>query len=156
MLTVLRDLTYQPWVPDDARPKSARAFRRGLYVLIQRAVFKGKSTTGGHLNPLIKICRKNFEHTTWATFNWDCIFEASFWYSQPYYGPGTPRVNPSLAIKMANWRTGSKKHMLLKLHGGINWWDIDGKITYCEWSSGGSLEQKWDEYDKNEVPSKSV
>lgn len=148
MLTTLRDWEQEPGLPAELRPANLPAFRRKLYVLIERAVFEGKSTRSEHLNPLISICRQKFEHTTWASFNWDCIFESSFWYSQPYLGPGS-RINPSLGIPMANWRPGSSRHLFLKLHGAINWWMISGTLTYLPWSAGGDLAQKWTEFDSN-------
>jgi len=96
MLTILKDWELEPQVPNEAKPKNVENFRRGLKVLIYNAVFEGKSSNGKHLNALIDICRSKFEHTTWASFNWDCIFEASFWYSQPLGA----RRNPALAIAM--------------------------------------------------------
>lgn len=148
MLTIIRDWQKENAVPPELKPKNIQAFRRSLYVLIQQAVFEDKTTRGKHLNPLIDICGKTFKHTTWASFNWDCIFESSFWYSQENYGPGS-RSNPSLAIEIANWRGGTSKHTYLKLHGGINWWLIDDCVTYLQWTGHGELQIKWSEYDKN-------
>lgn len=122
--------------------------RRGLYVVIERAVFEGKSSRGMHLNRLIDVCGKKFEHVTWASFNWDCIFESSFWYLQGPLGAGR-RVNPSLAVKIANWRQGTAQHLLLKLHGAVNWWIVNGVLTYLPWTDGGPLKQKWDDYERN-------
>ena len=93
MLTTLRDWEQEVRLPVDLRPQNVEDFRKGLYVLIEQAVFEGKDTRGEHLNPLIDICREKFDHTTWASFNWDCIFESSFWYSQPRGAPGS-RINP--------------------------------------------------------------
>lgn len=147
MLTVLRD-----WENEASgqcpHPDSVDRLRKGIYILIQRAVFVGKSTRAKHLNPLIEIARECFEYTTWASFNWDCIFESSFYYSQPWEGPGS-RFNPSLAVQIRNWHSGVMKHKFLKLHGGINWWMIDGHLTYLKWSGGGALQMKWDEYSQN-------
>lgn len=138
MLTLLKDWEKEQAIQEKSKPQNILSFRRGLNVLIQKAVFEGKSSNGKHLNPLIEICRKNFEHTTWASFNWDCIFEASFWYSQPYQGRGS-RVNPSLAIDIPNWYSGTSRHTFLKLHGGINWWLIDECVTYLKWTRSGEL-----------------
>jgi hypothetical protein len=146
MLTIIRDWEKEEGVQEKDKPQAVIRFKKGLYVLIQKAVFEGKSTNAGHLNPLIDMCRKNFEHTTWVSFNWDCIFESSFWYSQPYNGPGS-RVNPRLVIDIADWRQGPANHTYLKLHGGINWWLIDNRITYLRWTGHGSLRGKWNEYD---------
>ena len=149
MLTVLKDWERERNIPSDSKPKDIPGFRRGLYVLIQKAVFEGKSSNARHLNSLIDICEKTFEHTTWASFNWDCIFEASFWYRIPWgLGPGT-RNNPKLAISVVDWHTGLQNHLFLKLHGGINWWLIDDKITYLPFTGGGTLREKWDRYDRD-------
>jgi hypothetical protein len=145
MLTILKDWEMDRQLPKELKPKNADTFRKGLKVLIYRAVFENKSSKGKHLNPLIDICRKKFDHTTWASFNWDCIFESSFWYSQPL---GT-RINPKLAIDVQNWHYASNKHTYLKLHGGINWWLIDNQIRYLQWTPGGELQQKWREYESN-------
>jgi hypothetical protein len=123
-------------------------FRESLYVLIQKAVFVDKHTRGRYLNQLIEKMRTTFEHTTWATFNWDCIFESSFWYST-----GTnsmERINPQVAVELADWRGHSSKDLLLKLHGGINWWIINDKLTYLPYSYKGILQEKWIEYEKDE------
>lgn len=147
MLTILKDWEKEDRIDAALKPQNVLEFRQGLYCLIQKAVFEGKSTNGMHLNPLIDLCRRNFNHTTWASFNWDCIFEASFWYSQPR-GAGV-RINPKLAIPVANWQGQSTEHTFLKLHGGINWWLVDDTITYYEFTGGGPLQRKWAEYHRN-------
>lgn len=149
MLTLLKDWERERAIPPDSKPKDGASFRRWLYVLIQKAVFEGKSSNAKHLNSLINICEKTFEHTTWASFNWDCIFEASFWYRTPWgLGPWT-RNNPKLAIPVANWHGGSQNNLFLKLHGGINWWLVDDKITYLPFTGAGPLREKWDKYDND-------
>jgi hypothetical protein len=155
VLTILRDWEKEDRIKEEQRPQSLADFRRKLYVLIQKAVFEGKSTRGTHLNPLIKISRQKFDHITWVSFKWDCIFEAFFWYSQTYWGPGS-RVNLTLAIAVSNWRDGTQKHLFLKLHGGINWWLINNLPTYVEWSGGGNLSQKWSDYDSNRTPDRPI
>jgi len=149
MLTVLKDWEKEITLPPGSKPKDVDSFRRGLYVLIEKAVFEGKSSNGRHLNRLINICDRTFNQTTWASFNWDCIFEASFWYRTPYgLGPYT-RDNPKLAIPVENWHSGSTNNLLLKLHGGINWWLVQDKITYFPFTGAGSLTSKWEEFGKN-------
>src|SRR2546425_6288417 len=140
ILTMLRD-----WESANQRdplriaaPPDLAYFRRQIYVLIQKAVFQGKSTSPGHLNPLIDRCRKDFEHVTWATFNWDCIFESSFYYSSDLPWPQGVRANCHVVVDLANWVQGNRKHEFLKLHGGINWWLIDGALRYLSW--GGKQE----------------
>src|SRR5438067_506877 len=78
MLTALRDWEREPEFPEGKRPAEAESFRKRLYVLIYKAVFEGKSSRMAFLNPLIEICRRRFELATWASFNWDCMFESSF------------------------------------------------------------------------------
>ena len=144
MLTLLKDWENEEQIPEDLKPQNVSEFRRRIYVLIQRAVFEGKSSDARHLNPIIEICHHAFDHTTWASFNWDCIFESSFWYSRPRGN----RTNPRLAIRVDNWRGGSTKHTFLKLHGGINWWLQDDRVTYLNFTGGGPLTEKWRQYDE--------
>lgn len=148
MLTILKDITRDDNIPDNAKPRNVDTFRKGLLCLVQKAIFDGKSSRSEHLNGLIDICDRVFSHTTWASFNWDCIFESSFYYRIPY-GSGRMRHNPSLAIEVDNWRSGTRKHTYLKLHGGINWWLIDDRITYLPWSGQGDISTKWLEYERN-------
>ncbi|MDM7911875.1 MAG: hypothetical protein QUS09_02145, partial [Methanotrichaceae archaeon] len=156
MLTLLKDLEKAKLLPTDFSEDDLHYFRRALNVLIKKAVYDGKHTKQEHLNPLIHIFDKTFDHTTWASFNWDCIFEASFWYSRPWGGPGS-RSNPSLAIDVENWRYGTTRHHYLKLHGGINWWLINDKITYVRWGKVGTLDKIWGDYDKDpEMPHRPV
>lgn len=147
MLTTLKDCEKEDALSPEQKPQDISGFRKGLLCLIQKGVFEGKSSNGQHLNALIRTCSKTFEHTTWASFNWDCIFEASFWYRQPV----GVRVNPSLAIPVADWRQGTSKHTFLKLHGGINWWLVNDCVTYVRWTRGGELTQKWREYERETV-----
>lgn len=144
MLTILRDWEQErcPQPREDFGE-----FRRQLYVLIYKAVFERKSSRGQHLNPLIRKCDSKLEQVTWASFNWDCIFEASFWYQSGKPGPYGGRHNPNLVVDLAGWRRGHGKHEYLKLHGSINWWVIGDKATYL--SFGGwqnELAPKWNEY----------
>jgi hypothetical protein len=148
MLTILRD-----WELETAACGKApdgdfcNRFRKSLYVLIKKAIYDAKNTRKEHLHPLLTFCRKHFSSTTWASFNWDCIFESTFWYSQTYYGPGS-RSNPTLVLPMADWRNGTGSHTLLKLHGGINWWKINGHLTYLSWGGDGQLNQKWTAFEQ--------
>lgn len=142
MLTIMRDIERSGGdcpIDDTAR------FRKDLYVLIEKALFDGKNTRGRHLNELISHMRQRFEHVTWASFNWDCIFEASFWYATG--SNNSSRLNPSLAISLNRWWGQSGKDLYLKLHGGINWWMIDGRLTYLNFSS--ELPAKWSQYERD-------
>ena len=44
MLTILKDWEKESMIPPDSKPQDVASFRRGLYVLIQKAVFEGKSS----------------------------------------------------------------------------------------------------------------
>lgn len=142
MLTILHDLVNDINVPNDLKPQYVPAFRKSLLCLIQKSIFEGKSSSGQHLNDLINICDRVFNHTTWASFNWDCIVESSFYYRIPFMS-GRMRRNPSLVIEIDNWRSRTSKHTLLKLHGGINWWLINDRITYLPWTGHSGLREKW-------------
>jgi len=138
MLTILRDWELETAVTPKLSADELRRFRKSLYVLIFRALFVGKSTRAEHLNQLIKFANNNFNHTTWASFNWDCIFESSYWY--------TRGGNPTLGVNIANWRNGSTSHLLLKLHGSLNWWMINNVLTYLRFSGSGNLRGQWSKF----------
>jgi hypothetical protein len=144
MLTFVRDSTYEPYRLKPILAQDYNHFRKGLYCLIKRAVYDNKSTRGGHLNSLIEVCRSTFHTRTWTTFNWDCMFESSF-----YYSSGTSaydRFNPKVIIPLVGWKQGFSSDILLKLHGGINWWYYNGKVHYLSFARGGELTSKWKQY----------
>lgn len=152
MLTVLGDCKRQHLphqvmgVEDEAR------LRQDLNVLIFNALFVGKNTQSRHLNPLISYARKHFAHTTWASFNWDCIFESSYWYSSGGPGYGTRR-NPKVVVPLQGWSYESTVSTFLKLHGGVNWWVQDGKLHYISFGGvGNELVKKWEEYGRGRLP----
>ncbi len=138
MLTILKDWENDPKLNNLINISALPKFKRHLYVLIKKAVYDGKSSQGAHLNPLLEFCEENYKLTTWSSFNWDCLFESSFWY--------TFRKNPNLLIDLDNWRSDTSKHEFLKLHGGINWWIIEKRLTYLQFGSSGSLQQEWRNY----------
>jgi hypothetical protein len=147
ILTLVRDYEFQAYGAPPLLGEEAERFKRSLYVLIKKAVYDGKSTRGGFLNPIIQFARRTFRHVTWASFNWDCIFEASFYYSSGphrYY-----RSNPHLIVNLNNWRNPHNKHLFLKLHGGINWWYDNGAIYYLPFGMQPDLDQRWQEYEEN-------
>ena len=95
------------------------------------------------------------EHTIWASFNWDCMFEASFWYAFSEIGLSSQKMwrygsNPSLGVKLADWKNPNPKHTLLKLHGSISWWMEDGKLTYLPFGAHGKLSAKWRKYERDD------
>lgn len=145
MLTVLRD-----WEREDGVPKPDKTyfgeFRRNLYHLIYHAVFCCKSSRAAHLNPLIGLLGAKLDRITWASFNWDCIFEASFWHFSGGPGPYGGRYNPNLAVNLQGWRNGGSKHEYLKLHGSVNWWVIEGQLSYLSFGPQNQLQQKWADY----------
>jgi hypothetical protein len=95
------------------RPQRQRreCHAKNLYVLIRRAVFVGKSTKPQHVNTLIDLMSKKFDMVTCASFSWDCVFEASYWYCR--------HGNPKLAIDLDNWHATSRKNEFLKLHASM-------------------------------------
>lgn len=150
MLTILRDWEREADLPARPSREELEDFKRRLYVLIYNAVFEGKSTKAMHLNGLIHICRRKFTRVTWASFNWDCVFEGSFWYSSGGPGPVGGRHNPTLAIHLADWRDGNRSQEYLKLHGSINWWVIGGQLSYLSFGRNGSLSQRWTAYSRGQ------
>jgi hypothetical protein len=139
MLTLVREQSI-------ALTRSERTlFQRSLYVLIKKAIYDGKSSRGAHLNRLIAYADKAFDEVLWASFNWDCIFEASF-----YYSGGTSwvdRRNPTLVIDVVGWRNCGRKHFFLKLHGGINWWFDGERICYLPFGRKPDLDNRWKQFE---------
>lgn len=146
MLTILRDWEQEAGLAERPSGEEFKDFSRRLYTLIYKAVFEGKSTRREHLNPLIAKCRSKLTRVTWASFNWDCVFESSFWYSSGGPGPYGGRHNPTTVIPLKDWRNGEASHEYLKLHGSINWWVVDGEPTYLSFGGGGPLSRKWAEF----------
>jgi SIR2-like domain len=151
MLTILRDWRKEESVPHCLTEPDQERFRRSLYVLIEKALFEGKSTRAEYLNPLIAFARANFSQVTWASFNWDCVFESSFWYTSGPPEPPGSRCNPYLVVNIANWRDGPSNHVFLKLHGGINWWMISGKLKYVRFTQV-EMREMWDPYAVGTAP----
>lgn len=151
MLTIVVDCERQGQPCNLIGIEEAQRFRRELNVLIFQALYMGKSTAVRHLNPLIHFARARFTRITWATFNWDCIFESSYYYSsggpEPY-----ARSNPNVAVTLANfYPTLNSPSTFLKLHGGINWWVVNGTLTYFQFG-GGTLRQQWERYAAGQLP----
>jgi len=151
MLTILRDWEKEAAIPPQLNTDELARFRKEIYLLIYKALFDGKSSKTEHLNQMIEFARKQFEQTTWASFNWDCIFESSFWYSSGTYEPGS-RTNPRLVVDIKNWRHGSSRHLYLKLHGSINWWFENNGLNYYQFSYTGNLRAKWEQYATEAKP----
>ncbi len=151
VLTIIRDYENYPrdipLMPEDDR----EAFQRSLYVLIKKAVYDGKSSRAAHLNPLLNHARATFEHTTWASFNWDCIFESSFYYSSSNIADG--RHNPSVVVPLRNWWGENPIHTFLKPHGGVNWWydETENVVSYLPFGSQPDLDGRWAEYGRREI-----
>ena len=147
ILTLVRDYEHQAYGAPSLLGQEAERFKRSLYVLIKKAVYDGKNTRSRSLNSIIEFARRNFRHVTWASFNWDCIFEASYYYSSG--GHRFYRSNPQLVINLENWRNTSSNQVFLKLHGGVNWWYEGEAIHYLPFGSQPDLDNRWQEYEEN-------
>lgn len=149
ILTITRDYEHHTFNAPDLPIQDVSDFRKQLYSLSKKAVFDGKSSVGRHLNGLIAYSKDKFEHTTWGSFNWDCLFEASYYYSG---GPTWEyRSNPTIAVNLRNWRTTYSSTLFLKLHGGVNWWYEDGELVYLPFGPGGDLDGHWARYEQGTV-----
>lgn len=145
VLTIVRDYENQAYGVPPILPDQTEKFKRSLYVLIKKAIYDFKNSSGKYLNPLIQFMRENAGFVTWATFNWDCIFEASFYYSsgdKPYN-----RTNPRVVVDLQNWINTSGKHLFLKLHGGVNWWYENDTLKYLTFGKQRDLDNRWSQYE---------
>lgn len=154
ILTLVRDFEQQPYEIPALLGEDTEQFRRSLYVLIKKAVYDGKNTQGRYLNPVIKFGSDHFDQVTWASFNWDCLFESSFYYSS---GPNSlARHNPKVVINLLDWRYSRSSHTFLKLHGGINWWYEGGNIHYLPFGHQPALNDRWLAYEQNQTTGSPV
>lgn len=156
ILTLLRDSERQNYgLPSVLSTEDIDRFRKALYVLIKKAIYDGKSSAKACLNPLLRFVRAHASKATWASFNWDCLFESSFYYSSA--DPGMLRTNPSLAVRLSGWKGNqSTKHVFLKLHGGINWWFENGRIRYLPFGSQPDLNECWAAYEAGHAEGEPV
>jgi hypothetical protein len=143
ILTILRDSEKQSYDMPLLLGPDLDQFRKSLYILIKKAIYDGKSSQGRHLNEWIEYFGSNFERVTWASFNWDCIFESSFYYCS---GDTGTRKNPNVVVRLENWFSSSTNHTLLKLHGGINWWYGGRNIEYLPFGREPTLTERWQAY----------
>lgn len=154
ILTLIRDYEKQAY-GTPRLPIDIDRFRRALYVLIKKAVYDHKNTRGRHLNTIIDFARHNYEKVTWASFNWDCIFEASYYYSScdnPLYG----RNNPTLVIELEDWKKAYSTHTFLKLHGAINWWYDNDHLIYLPFGKKPELNNRWSAYEQGKTSGQPV
>lgn len=151
ILTIIRDYEHQDYEVDGLLPANTQdQFRRSLYVLIKKAVYNGKSSRGSYLNSLIRFMRANARNVTWASFNWDCIFEASYYYSSG--NTNQERSNPRLVVQIDDWHQPNlQNHTFLKLHGGINWWYQNDRLLYLPFGAQPQLDEKWTQYERNQT-----
>lgn len=149
ILTVVRDYEHQAYGVESFLEPNSERFVRCLYIAIKRAIYDLKNTRGMYLNDVIRHARR-FEDRTWATFNWDCIFEASYYYSSSQYF--NMRHNPRVVIDLQNWRNPTARgDVFLKLHGGVNWWYDGNAITYLPFGANPDLNNRWAEYERQEA-----
>lgn len=149
ILTILRDSENDDYRSSPILGDDIGRFRKSLYLMIKKAVFDGKSSTARALNPIIEYANENWDEITWASFNWDCIFESSF-----YYQSGTDwthRTNPQVMVDLLGWDKVESKHKFLKLHGGVNWWFSNSRIRYLSFSHNrNTLSDYWNRYESDE------
>lgn len=149
ILTLVRDHEKQTYGAPQILEDESERFRRSLYVLIKKAVYDDKHSRGSYLNPILAFARERFSNVTWASFNWDCVFEASFYYSSSAIS--FERSNPKVVVDLRNWWGNSfSSHTFLKLHGGINWWYEDNALRYLPFGASPDLNEKWAAFERGE------
>ena len=125
--------------------RESASYRQQRYYLDQvafHALACNKSSIDGAYNDLILWSENFADNVTVASFNWDLMFEASYYQ--------TKRSNPMLALELQGWKTGESRTTLLKLHGSLSWWDGQGHLKYKGYARYGSrpsaLEEAWTAY----------
>lgn len=61
---------------------------------------------------------------------------------------GHIRSNPTTVVDLLGWNHQTPSNYFLKLHGGINWWMIDGQLTYTPWSGNDTLSERWSIFEQ--------
>lgn len=135
VLTMLRQWRYRP-KPNGGREsnpysplnhKKNDRLQRQLLGCVYNSVFVGKSGKDARdYNRLLRLVDNEFDHVTWASFNWDALLEQAFFW-EFYRENRFPRCHPDLN----GWGGEDPKHLLLKLHGSVTWfYDTSGNVFY--------------------------
>ncbi|MCZ8139152.1 MAG: hypothetical protein O9258_07825 [Fimbriimonadaceae bacterium] len=123
---------------------------RQIHGCVYHAVYVNKSgRNGSHdYNTLIEILDKEFDHITWATFNWDAMFEQAFFYTF-LQGKRLPSIVGDILDYDDAGRL-NEKHTLLKLHGSVTWFkESDSSIRYKRFGktqSRNEVRPAWEAY----------
>ncbi len=146
--------TDRPWTPivpckyNDARLLDTLI--RQLHGCVYHAVYYNKSGKNGNqdYNRLIKTLDTEFDHITWATFNWDAMFEQAFFHTF-IQGRRLPRVVGSI-LDYEDAYGLNEKHTLLKLHGSVTWFkETEANVRYKRYGktqSKNEVEPVWKRY----------
>jgi len=143
------------------RIENKEEFKKRIHIFLKHSVYGNISGVrrSNHLKPFFEYCKdKQFIHTAWCSFNWDCIFESAFYYSHNYKNP---HLEISPEVKQENFYPAvqNSNHTFLKLHGGINWWwkdsteSTDSTLTFLKTRSGNKVGNYvnyfWKEYEES-------
>lgn len=146
VLTLLKQ-----WEDANSSPISLtlnRELQRQLFGCIVEAVYRNKGGTrdGNAYNPFVSWCNKNFDESTWISFNWDVKFEQAFYYEMKDQESRLPRCDRLLL----EWEGKHSKHLLLKLHGSVSWF-IDENDDVHAYRFGSKfkpsvINEMWEKY----------
>jgi hypothetical protein len=113
------------WSRDNHPPlnfKKNSIYQRQLRGCVYHSVYHNKRYNGcSDYNKLIQLCDNQFDHITWASFNWDLKLEQAFYYT--FIEKGIGNRLPRCYDKLIGWEGTNSKHLLLKLHGSVSWFE---------------------------------
>ena len=150
VLTMLR-----LWENDDQSPlnwKKNRSFQKHLLGCVYNSVFVDKSNIEcGDYSQLILLADEQFDHITWASFNWDTKLEEGFLSAFPAFS--TSEQLPSCSPSPVNWPGINQKHLFLKLHGSVSWFANSSGMIIHKGSfferSNREIADSWNDFLEN-------
>jgi len=150
ILTIIKILEFAKDIPELTRKRINldldidEDFEKNLYLSLKKLIYDDVGTRGFEfLHGFFRYCEDNFSSTTWCSFNWDCILEASF------YDFGESTISPHSSIKAPDGFNFSDKHSLLKLHGGVNLWRHKGESKLLYLVPGKHLSDYWKNFKQS-------
>jgi hypothetical protein len=98
--------------------------QKQLLGCVYRSVYMDKADNHERfMNQFIRHLDTRFDHVTWGTFNWDAKLEQAFYREMEHDAAGRlPKCMPELQ----DWDGSNDKHLMLKLHGSVSWFERPG------------------------------
>jgi len=138
-------------------PYNIKEFEKQLYIFLKNVVYGNKGVLESYTkvkNPwsaFFNYC-DGFKQVTWCSFNWDCLLESSFYRVHCDKHETMQLPNDIEPVTGSSPIEPSKRHKLLKLHGGINLWYDKGQTQIVHLLPGRPVNDQWNNYNENAYP----